>query len=83
MKATLDRIEGEMAVLLVRDDESIRLDMPLALLPGGCREGDILDITITRDEKATEDARARISNLQKRLKSKNRANSGLVRDLEY
>lgn len=49
MKATLDRIEGEMAVLLVRNGESIRLNLPEVLLPVGCKEGDILDISITRD----------------------------------
>lgn len=78
MKATLDRIEGDMVVLLVRDDESIKLDMPLALLPEGCREGDILDITITRDENATEESKARISNLLERLKRKNRGDSGII-----
>lgn len=83
MKATLDRIEGDMAVLLVRDDESIRLNMPLALLPEGCREGDILNISVTKDEKATEDARARISSLQARLKRKNQKESELIQDSDY
>ncbi len=70
MKATLDRIEGDMAVLLVRNGESIRLNVPMVLLPAGCREGDILDISITRDEKETEEARARVSSMIERLKKK-------------
>ena len=70
MKATLDRIEGEMAVLLVRNGESIRLNIPVALLPEGCKEGDILDISITRDEKETEESKARVSSMIERLKEK-------------
>lgn len=78
MKATLDRIEGDMAVLLFRDDESIKFDIPLALLPEDVHEGDILDILITIDEKATEDSKSRVSSLIERLKSKkNRKNQAL------
>ncbi len=70
MKATLDRIEGEMAVLLIRNGESIRLNMPVAMLPEGCREGDILDISITRDEKETDESKAQVSSIIERLKKK-------------
>jgi hypothetical protein len=82
MKATLDRIEDDMAVLLIRNDESIRLNVPLALLPEGCREGDILDITITGDTKATREAEARVSSLLQKLKSKSQGDSGVVEDPE-
>lgn len=70
MKATLDRIEGSKAVLLIRDEERIKVDLPIELLPAGSKEGDILDITIQRDEKATGDARIRTSDLIERLKRK-------------
>ncbi len=70
MKATLDRIEGEMAVLLIRNGESMRLNLPVVMLPEGCREGDILDIAITRDDKETEESKARVSSLIERLKKK-------------
>jgi Protein of unknown function (DUF3006) len=48
-KVTLDRIEENIAVLLVRDEEKIKINIPLCLLPVGSKEGDILDIAITRD----------------------------------
>ncbi|OPY48612.1 MAG: hypothetical protein A4E48_02641 [Methanosaeta sp. PtaU1.Bin060] len=80
MKATLDRIEGEMAVLLVRGDERLRLDVPLALLPEGSREGDILDIAINRDERAKEEAKERVSSLLERLKSKSQGDAGFIED---
>ncbi|WP_205804455.1 DUF3006 domain-containing protein [Methanolobus halotolerans] len=69
-KVSLDRVEEDIAVLLVRDDESIKIDIPLPLLPSGCKEGDILDINIERDEKETEDAKKRVSSLIEKLKNK-------------
>jgi hypothetical protein len=56
-KVTLDRIEDDIAVLLVRDEEKIKINIPLFLLPPESREGDILDITIDKDMKETEDAK--------------------------
>ena len=71
-KVTLDRIEDDIAVLLVRDEESVKINIPLFLLPAGSTEGDILDITIDRDAQETEDAKERVSNLLEKLKGKNR-----------
>lgn len=72
MKATIDRFEGKLAVLLIRNRECIKLNIPLILLPEGSKEGDILDIDIQRDEKETEDAKKRVSTLIEKLKSKNK-----------
>ncbi len=71
-KVTLDRIEENIAVLLVRDEESVRINIPLCLLPPESREGDILEIAITKDKQETEDAKERVSSLLEKLKKKNR-----------
>ena len=70
-KVTLDRIEEGIAVLLVRDEEKIKIKIPFTLLPDGSKEGDILDIAITRDVKESEAAKERVTNLLERLKNKN------------
>jgi len=70
MKVTLDRIEGTVAVLISREDESVRVNVPVSLLPPGCREGDILTIRIERDRAATEAARERVSDLIEKLKKR-------------
>jgi hypothetical protein len=70
-KVTLDRIEEGAAVLLVRDEESVKINIPLFLLPPESKEGDILDITIDRDVQETEDAKERVSSLLEKLKGKN------------
>jgi hypothetical protein len=72
MKATIDRIEGKLAVLLIGDDGSIKLNVPLILLPEGAKEGDILYININKDEKETEEAKKRVTSLTEDLKNKNK-----------
>ena len=69
-KVSLDRVEEDIAVLLMRDDESIKIDIPLSLLPPNSKEGDILDINIDKDEKETEDTKERVSYLIEKLKNK-------------
>jgi len=70
MKVTIDRIEGTVAVLISREDESVRVNVPVSLLPPGCREGDILTIRIEQDRAATEAAYERVSGLIEKLKKR-------------
>jgi hypothetical protein len=70
MKVSIDRIEGTVAVLISRADESVRVNVPLSLLPPSCREGDILTIRIERDMQATEAAQERVSGLIEKLKKR-------------
>lgn len=70
-KVTLDRIEEDVAVLLLRDEESVKINISLFLLPA-CKEGNVLDITIKRDVQETEDAKERVSSLLEKLKSRNK-----------
>jgi len=70
MKVTLDRIEGTVAVLISREDESVRVNVPVSLLPPGCREGDILTIRIERVRVATESAQERVAGLIEKLKKR-------------
>jgi len=67
MQAVVDRIEGDRAVLVVRSAEGEVVEMPLRLLPP-VREGDVLEISIAKNEEAAEKARERISGLVEKLK---------------
>jgi hypothetical protein len=71
-KVTIDRIENSIAVLLLRDDESVKINIPLFLLPEGSKESDILDILITRDVQETEIAKRKVSTLLEQLQNKNK-----------
>lgn len=68
MRATIDRIEGTLAVLISREDESVRVNLPVSLLPPGYREGDIITIRIERDSEATTAVKERVSDRIEKLK---------------
>jgi len=59
----LDRIEGEVAVLLLGDAEQDRIEIPLKYLPRGLREGIVLTGAFTVEEEETEAARSRVQAL--------------------
>ena len=80
MKAVIDRIEENLAVLLMGEDGSIKVNTPLILLPDGCREGDVLDISISKDEKATVEAKKRSKNLIEKLKRKGQDEGGIIQN---
>ena len=44
----VDRIEGEVAVVVADDDQEM-LDIPLNVLPHGVREGTVLRVTESKD----------------------------------
>ena len=68
MKVMIDRIEERIAVLISLDDETLRVNVPVLLLPDGSREGDILTITFERDLEAARAAHERVRGLIVRLK---------------
>jgi len=69
MEATVDRFEDGVAVLLVRPEETNQIILPCDLLPD-VMEGDILEITVIRKVRETEEARDRVSSLIEKLRGK-------------
>ena len=70
MKATIDRIEEGIAVLISAEEEPVRITIPVSLLPPGAKEGDTVTIGIDRDEGATAASKDRVSSLIEKLKNK-------------
>jgi len=70
MRATIDRIESPLAVMIAQDDETVRFFLPISLLPAGSREGDIVVIGIEQDREATKAARDRVSGRIEHLKNR-------------
>lgn len=80
MKAVIDRIEGGLAVVLVGEKGEFKLSIPLSFLPTGCKESDVLQISIERDPAATDQTKARVSGLMGKLKKKGQ--SGMIKGQE-
>ncbi|MFA4850785.1 MAG: DUF3006 domain-containing protein [Methanoregula sp.] len=70
MKATIDRIEEGIAVLISVEKDPVHMTVPVSLLPPGTKEGDIVTIGIDRDEGATAASKDRVSSLIEKLKNK-------------
>jgi hypothetical protein len=54
MRAYVDKVEGTKVELRLGPDEAIKLVLPKSALPKGVKEGDVLRLSFTRDESATE-----------------------------
>lgn len=77
MKASLDRFEGNFAVAYSDEDDGMKFDIPLKLLPPNIKEGSRVliflreennqIIKVQLDSQSTEDARRRIINKFQRL----------------
>jgi hypothetical protein len=75
MKAVIDRFEGDLAVLIVGEEER-RMNVPRELLPKQAKEGswlklDILDDApnnIVMDDQETENVKQRIAEKLARLR---------------
>jgi hypothetical protein len=78
MKAVIDRIEGDLAVVLMGERGEFKFNIPLQFLPDSCKEGDVLKISIERDLTATEETKQRVSSLMGKLKKKGQ--SGMIKD---
>lgn len=50
-KATVDRFEGDFAVIIA---ESVSIDVPKSMLPENAKEGNAVYITITNDTEETK-----------------------------
>ncbi|MGJ9460275.1 DUF3006 domain-containing protein [Oceanobacillus sp. CF4.6] len=80
-KYTIDRFEGNIAVLLLRANESEQIDVPRDQLPASAKEGDILDVQLNVEnkvinasilEKETETAKRKAENLLQKILNKNK-----------
>jgi len=70
VQATVDRIEEEVAVLIPDTLNPKPITLPTALLPEGCREGDIVRLTLEPAPDATRTRRERIAGTIARLTGK-------------
>ncbi len=70
MKAVIDRFEGDLAVILIGEEE-IKVNIPRQLLPAGAREGSWLKISFELDPEGTQKQETKIKGLLEKLKNKN------------
>jgi hypothetical protein len=69
MKASVDRIGDDNIVLVICDDNGTIVQLPAFLFPGA-KEGDIVDLQVTRDEAGTAAAREKSREMVLKLSKK-------------
>ncbi|HLF84425.1 MAG TPA: DUF3006 domain-containing protein [Blastocatellia bacterium] len=67
-KVVVDRIEGDLAVLVLYEDDRVKFNLPLPYLPEGVTEGDHLQMSFNEDESSRQSETNRIDDLLKDLK---------------
>jgi hypothetical protein len=66
----IDRVEGDLAVVVLCDDDSVKFNLPLKYLPKDVRGGDHLQVSFAVDEGSREAEKKRIEDLYKQLMTK-------------
>ena len=69
-KVVIDRIEGEHAVVVDFDDDSVKFNLPVDYLPKGVKEGDHLQMSFKVEEESREAQKKRVQDLLKELTEK-------------
>ena len=69
-RVVIDRIEGDLAVLALYDDDRVKFNLPIRYLPRGAREGDHLQMSFDEDDQSRDNERRRIDDLLKELKNR-------------
>ncbi|MBK6796811.1 MAG: DUF3006 domain-containing protein [Acidobacteria bacterium] len=67
VRGFVDRIEGDIAIVIISDELSTQIDMPARLLPAGIRPGDHLIIGFNIDPQATDETARNVSELRRQL----------------
>ena len=65
--AVVDRVEGNLAVISLGEDEEVEIELPLKYLPAGTVEGDHLRIRFEPAPESKERARKRVEELKEEL----------------
>lgn len=55
LKVYIDRIEGDLAVIVLQDDDRVKFNLPVMYLPEGSKGGDHFKLTFAPDEKSRDE----------------------------
>ncbi len=61
----IDRIEDDMAVIMLGEDEDYQIEIPSSMLPDNLHEGIYIKLDISYDEEKTKAALAEAMDLMK------------------
>jgi hypothetical protein len=72
IRVFIDRIEGDLAVIILSDDTGVKFNLPVKYLPKDAAEGGHLRLSFTLDKESRDTEKQKIDGLLKKLASKQR-----------
>ena len=70
LKMIIDRVEGDLAVIVLADDDAVKFNLPVNLLPEDIHDGEHLQVTFALDRDSRAAAKQKVADLLKELTGK-------------
>jgi hypothetical protein len=67
LKVFIDRIEDEIATLVLYDDDKVHFNLPAEYLPESAKEGDHFQLTFKKDKESRDADKKKADDLLKEL----------------
>ena len=67
LKVVIDRIEDEVATLVLYDDDSVHFNLPTEYLPEGTKDGDHFQLIFKKDKESRDAEKKKAEDLLKEL----------------
>lgn len=67
LKIVIDRIEDEVATLVLYDDDSVHFNLPTEYLPDEAKDGDHFQLIFKKDEESRDAEKKKAEDLLKEL----------------
>lgn len=67
LKVIIDRVEDDLAVIVLADDDNVHFNLPVTYLPEGVRDGEHLQVTFALDRDSRAAAKQKVADLLQEL----------------
>jgi hypothetical protein len=71
LKVVIDRIEDEIATIVLYEDDSVHFNLPAEYLPEGAKEGDHFQLSFKKDRESRDAEKKKAEDLLKELLTQN------------
>ena len=71
MKVYLDRIEDEVATVVLYEDDKVKFNLPVRYLPAEAKEGDYFQLTFKKDKQSRAAEKKKADDLLNELLAQN------------
>lgn len=63
LKIVIDRVEDDIATLVLYEDDTVKFNLPAKYLPEGTKDGDHFQLLFKKDEQSRKEMKQEVENL--------------------